>query len=217
MEELRVLVTSRLTTSQQRALVAKRNNDPPGCSTQSTASRAGRRSSPLLCPGEGTAAALHPAWGSPAQGRPGSAGRALQRWWGPQGLPMGSGLEPWGHSPGEEMTERGLISADLKGRGREEHWAPFGAAQHQDKGRRAQPGAFCLNIQTLCCEEDGRALAQSTQDLQRPPLERPNPSGRAPAAGNCFRGVWSRGPPGVPPNPAAVGSSERTTARGHHC
>ena len=45
------------------------------------------------------------------------------------------------------------------------------------KGRRAQPGAFCLNIQTLCCEEDGRALAQSTQDLQRPPLERPNPSG----------------------------------------
>ena len=115
-EELRVLVASRLTTSQQRALVAKRNNDPPGCSPQSTASRAGRCSSPLLCPGEGTAAALRPAWGSPAQGRPGSAGRALQRWWGPQGLPMGSGLEPWGHSPGEEMTERGLISADLKGR-----------------------------------------------------------------------------------------------------
>ena len=76
-KDLGVLVDSRLTMSQQCALVAQKANGTLSCTAQSVVTRAGRWFCPLLCTGRGgTAAALCPVWGSPVAGRLGTAGES---------------------------------------------------------------------------------------------------------------------------------------------
>ena len=110
-----------MTTSQQCALVAKKPMGPWGALHKAWPAGQGRCCSPLLCPGEGTAGALHPVSGSQFRADRGLWEGAQRRaeemggawgisWWG-QGESCGT------FQSGEKKAERDLISADqyLKG------------------------------------------------------------------------------------------------------
>jgi len=123
-----------------------------------------RGSSPLLCPAEGTAAALCLVLGSPAPGRQGTAVRALgrqQSCWGPGAPRDGDRLRPPGLCTWKREGWGNLSSADqhLKGRGMgpgSVSWCP--APGQGAPAQTAAQGVSSEREEELLCCEEGRAL-----------------------------------------------------------